>query len=69
MESDGGVFFSGVELRPSSTTYLKERSSESRRTKGVSMGPGATALTLIRLGCSSLATARVKCSTGALEPA
>lgn len=33
------------------------------------MGPGATALTLTRRGCSSLATPRVKCSTGALEPA
>lgn len=35
----------------------------------VSMGPGATALTLMPRGCSSLATPRVKCSTGALEPA
>jgi hypothetical protein len=35
----------------------------------VSMGPGPIALTLMRRPDNSFATPRVKCSTGALEPA
>lgn len=40
-----------------------------KRDVRVSMGPGPIALTLMRRPESSLATPRVKCSTGALEPA
>lgn len=35
----------------------------------VSIGPGAIAFTLIRLSINSFERPRVKCSTGALEPA